>query len=58
MLMAQLWQNQFQSFLVFHTGLNNVGMETVCEDVCGLRETEVITVGFGLRGTIPGDAAD
>ena len=51
-------QNQFQSFLVFHTGLNNVGMETVCEDVCGLRETEVITVGSGLWGRAAGDAAD
>lgn len=52
-------QSQSQFFPYLHTGLSNVDVETVPEDVYVTSgETNAIKAGFGLQGTVPGDAED
>lgn len=52
-------QHQFWFPLVLHTGLNSVGVETVCEYMCvALEKTDVIKAGSGLWGTAPVAAGD
>lgn len=52
-------QSQSQFFPDLHTGLSNVDVETVPEDVyVTLGETNEIKAGFGLQGTVPGDVPE